>query len=417
MDRERHLLMVMNTALASGWTGPVSRLIDTAAGLREHGWATALLTAWSRRDRRIDDHFPGRVIRTPFAWRGQPPWMARPGLSRLFLYGDVLWGGAKAAGPEGGWATRAPAWYAGSSDYVRPDVVWAVVTTPRELPGAVAARNIAAKLDVPWVFELRDPCPHPGGRLTRLEERAFRSCLESCAAVVTTTQALADHLAQVYPCCAGKTHAIHHCYDDRQAPSPAPRAAGAPLRLLHAGTLYGDAAYQMGSLVRAIAQVRSDIPAAGDQIRLELLGTGRSAEPSLSLARELGIADAVVALPQVPVAEAVSAMDASDVLVTVMEPWRTMQIPGKIYHYMGRGKPILAIMAECEAADILCRSGLATVFSHEDVGGIAGHLHQLWKDRDRLPELYKPDWDYIRRFSRSAMAKRMDELLRSVRSS
>ena len=109
-------------------------------------------------------------------------------------------------------------------------------------------------------------------------------------------------------------------------------------------------------------------------------------------------------------------MDEAHVLVVVKfaDPAYNLQIPGKTLQYLGRGKPILGVMGECEAAHILRRSGLGLIAPAEDVGKLTEALRQLWDSRKERGQAFRPDWHYISQFSRTRMAERLEGLLGDI---
>lgn len=416
MSSQRRLLVICPRAFQLGSRGATSRLDDIATGLCAYGWGTTILRGWyrpSQAAREAQDSTRATVLEVPRGERGEPPWVARPLFMRLWKWWRIARYGAGARDPSNAWAAAAPAWYESHCAGGSPDAIWAVVTHVGSITGALAAQTLARHFSCPWVLEFQDPCPLPGSSLLRPEQAALDTCLASCTAVVTTTQGLADHLVAENPCCAGKTYPFHLSFDDSEMPPVNVRRCGAPLRLLHAGTLTGGAGRSAAALVSALQRGLEMEPTMRGQVVVDLLGGGAGVAEATQQARTLGMADVITARGEVPQAEALRAMDEADVLVVIKypDPRYNLQIPGKTFQYMGRGKPILGIMGECEAAEVLRPSGLAEIFEHSDIEGLARQIVYYWRNRERLPELYKPNWEYIKQFSRSAMAKRLNALL------
>ena len=144
-----------------------------------------------------------------------------------------------------------------------------------------------------------------------------------------------------------------------------------------------------------------------------LFGAGAGGEEAFDIAKQVGVEWAVEVRPQLPQSECNLEMDRADVLVAVKfdDPQYDMQIPGKIFQYLARGKPILGLMRETEAASILRRSGLGLVRANSDVPGIAAALLELWDHRGALNERFKPNWEFIKSFSVSATALALDDEL------
>ena len=408
----RELLIVWPGAFTTGWLGPTARVLDIAHGLTALGWGASLLAgpvgrAFVSEARAASAEFPGPIRRTPFSRFGYPTWLDFSVMQKLssvcgrsgLLHGD----------PELGWGTRAAWWYLTSPGLGTPDLIWAV--SDWTLSGPVAARLLAKQMECPWVLELEDPWPAVGARPSRRERESFAACLQSAAAIVTTTQSLTDRLASGYPACREKMHTFHLTFDASVPRTTSPRDASC-LRLVHVGSIYGGRRSAARSLISAIAQVQRSHLGASGRIRLHLIGGGPRAEDLARWAAGRGLRESVFASPQVPPGEALQAMDQADVLVVIKfaDSRYHLQIPGKTFQYLGRGKPILGMMEDCEAAEILRRSGLGVTVKPDDVDGIARRLLDCWRWRDDLPSVFVPDWDYIAGFSRDRLAQRLDTL-------
>ena len=103
---------------------------------------------------------------------------------------------------------------------------------------------------------------------------------------------------------------------------------------------------------------------------------------------------------------------ASDALLLVIYdcPWANGDLTGKIFEYMGAGKPILALAPEGEASKLVRSHGLGWVEPPRDVERIRARLAQLieaWrcgslKGRSR----------YIPQFSAERLSEELAEVLR-----
>jgi glycosyltransferase involved in cell wall biosynthesis len=107
-----------------------------------------------------------------------------------------------------------------------------------------------------------------------------------------------------------------------------------------------------------------------------------------ALARELGLEDCVVWRGYVPHRDAIEAMREATVLVLIkhVEPRFRGLIPGKLYEYMGAGRPILALVPDSEAADLVRDLGWGEVAPPDDPEAIAAALLRLL-ERHRAGQL------------------------------
>jgi len=412
------MLMVLPDAFRSGWRGATSRVLDVANGLSERGWRVSLLTARKRRpsDHRAQDSaFPGEVIRTPFTG-AYPSWVeASERLSRMWRGLWLLRGQEWYHRQFGlGWGLRVGPWAQRNWAGPKPDLVWGIYI--HNLSGIVGGQRLAEQFSCPLVIELQDP-PGSPGRATLHEALRphFHECLEKADRVITVTRAYADYLTTEWGLPPAKVEAIYLSFPGEARPLSS-RPVGDGFVLLHAGSLRTAPGRNALSLVRALALAFERNPGCRGGVRLRLLGGGVGADHAVALARSLGIPEAVEARPEVPHEQALAEMDRSDVLVVIKhsEPRYDMQIPGKLFEYLGRGKPILGVMRETEAAEILRRSGLGRVVGNDDVEAIARHILEMWEARHDLGALFVPDLAYISGFSVAAMANKADQLAREA---
>jgi hypothetical protein len=391
--------------------------MDIARGLCGLGWRITLLRCKQANEQELApviNAFPGTVITAPFNGP-YPAFFNRRGLRRLYAEAAKLLGAALHDDAAGDLARRLLLFARKCPEIPRPDVVWGI--TVGFLSGPLSAQYLAAHYRCPFVVEFQDPVPHPGRpRLVPEKEALMRSCLSEASLVVTTTNGISRKVESDFPVTNGKVRTHYLTYDENVPREPCSRAPGSPLVLIHAGVLYGGTGRNATTLIQAIAKAVTLEPKLRHQIKLRLIGGARGAEEAAAIAVDSGIPWAVEVLPQIPLRACLAEMDKADVLVVIKfdDAEYDLQVPGKIFQYLGRGKPILGLMRETEAAGILRHSGLATIHANSDVAGIAATLVELWRHRDSLANRFTPCWDYIKQFSVSASALALERDLRAA---
>jgi len=165
-----------------------------------------------------------------------------------------------------------------------------------------------------------------------------------------------------------------------------------------------------------LADVIKQQPALRNIFQLKLIGSGPGGVEARRIAQKYNISDNVQLLPEMPHSEVLKQMNDADVLVVIKfdNSAYDMQIPGKLFEYLGRGKPILGVMRDCEAADILRKSGLGVIAQDNDVGNISRLIRTMLDHRDILHSLYAPKWAYISTFSQAAMSCTLNNCLEEV---
>ena len=156
--------------------------------------------------------------------------------------------------------------------------------------------------------------------------------------------------------------------EEVQSAAGEPAPADHKLVIIHAGHFYGPRS--PAPLLHALAQIARD-PELTDRLELRLLG-GHNAMVE-RLARKLGIADLVHQVGLVSHRETLRVLLACDVAV-VVQPGTSIQIPAKLYDYLGCGVPVLALTGDGATARLTREAKAGMVAPPDDVEAIAAAL-------------------------------------------
>lgn len=386
----RHLLLVSHFFPPMGGGG-VQRVTKFVKYLARHDWRTTVLCGrpedyWMRDDTLLADVPPEtRVLRTAAA-SGlgvlRRLRSARPAASRSSRgFAALRHGSAWFLVPDSyvGWlpfALRA------ASTLWRSDPPDVILSSGPPDTNHVVALRLRRRTQRPWIADFRDPWvglhlqPPPTAWHRQRQEALERAVLAEADDVVATTVWLHDLLRQRAPA-AARVHVIRNGYDPEDftsVPADTPSGQG-PLHLVHTGmlTLTRTAA----GLLRALQRVRERRPDLAQAIRLDLVGARESDNDALVAA--LGLQDCVRLRGYVSHDEAIAAMRQADVLVLVKHVSERYVglVPGKLYEYLGAGRPVLALVPESEAAALVRELQCGVIAPPDDPDAIATVLLDL----------------------------------------
>ena len=148
----------------------------------------------------------------------------------------------------------------------------------------------------------------------------------------------------------------------------------------HAGSLYfGRTPEPLFAAIRWLIQERR----IGNDIRVKLVGncTHVNGIPMGAVIDRYGLASQVDISPMVPHAEALEIIRKSH-LALLLAPDQPLQIPAKVYEYMGLGTRILAIAKEGATRDLLGETGCGKAFDPDDTTGIGEFLMETMSGGD-----------------------------------
>ncbi|MDO8847177.1 MAG: glycosyltransferase family 4 protein [Coriobacteriia bacterium] len=252
-----------------------------------------------------------------------------------------------------------------------------------------------------WIVDMRDlwtdnPYYDYGAARRRLDRLIEADVVRSADAVTATTAGFALSLERRHGI---RATSILTGFDDR-APRPAPREAGGPLRVVHAGNLYGGRR-DPAPLLEAAGMLVREGRASADRVRLIFIGPG--SESVAEAAYTLGASEIVEAAPPIPHAEVLEHLARADALLLVQ--WRSdltaAEVPGKLYEYLAFRAPVIALGAapDGEVAGILETTGAGRVVN--SVAECRQVLEQLLEGG-----LTGPDEARLAAFGQTRMAER-----------
>jgi len=417
------------------------RVLRLANHLQESGWATTVLTldpGCYRRSIQLDDRLARRVhgelaiVRT-HAWRGATRLLGwRNRMSRSRQPAPVptgqrprhegawkAWRRRAATGLFGfpddeiGWLVPAVAQGVG---LIRRQGIGTVLTSAPPFTCHVIGHALRSLCDVQWAADFRDPWSRaPWGRTgsARGHQWLERRVVTRADAVVLNTPELCREFAQWYgPDLSRKFHVVANGYDaDVLEPYAGARpAAPAPLLLTHAGNLYGarDPLPLLEGLALCIRDGR--VPSGG--VQLALVGKIAATFDVAAAIDRLGLTGVVSVSPPVAHETSLERLAASHVLV-VIQPDTALQVPAKLYEYIGLRRHILALAEEGAVARIIRDGGFGVIVPPANVDRIADALAQLYRDRDTLVDRAASNAS-VDLFDAAAQSQRVSDILTAL---
>ena len=260
---------------------------------------------------------------------------------------------------------------------VRRQSIDLVISSAPPFTSHLIANALKSLSKVKWIADCRDPWSrNPWGKSGSLSAHRWleEQTVMRADAVILNTPELLEEFSEWYgPEIAKKFHVVTNGYDpdilrsySSQEPSREP-----PLVLTHAGALY--AQRNPLPLLEALAKCIHDGRIPRGSVRLQLIGKSIGRFDVAGTIRRLDLGDTVVQIPPVSHATCLEMLAASHVLVAI-QPGSSVQVPAKLYEYIGLRRPILALADGGAVARVIRQAGCGVVVSPLDVDAIAAAL-------------------------------------------
>ena len=269
-----------------------------------------------------------------------------------------------------------------------PDVVF---TTYPPGSGLLVGRTLAHRFRVPFVADLRDPWVGIGrldhisssslvARVRRLERLVFADA----ARVIMNTEELRLKYSAIYPEHACKFVTIPNGFDGEVIHSAINSAHGPHdpwLELSHFGTVYGRRS--PFPLFKALSELLEENQVGKDRLRLRFVGKWDVLDHDCeAIACHLEKQGILKREPPLPRDICLRQMAQAQALL-VLQPSYPLQIPAKLYEYIGSGRPVVVIGGEGATANVVQRHGLGVCCPNQ-VSAIKTLLRRLATTEIRL---------------------------------
>ncbi len=296
----------------------------------------------------------------------------------------------------------------------------------------LVAYKLANEFGCKWVADYRDPWTqnmHRSGIAwrERLEERMEAKVMARADAVTTVTATFAENFRSKYGATIRRLELIYNGFDRADFAHLQPVSLDADVfHAVYAGILYQKRNPRL--LLQAVRELIDENKVDKRDIRFHFAGVFDY--PGYSENRDcvaaLGLESCVDTLGNLPHKQALSLMKAADALLLIgdVSADAGAYIPGKLYEYMGIGRPILALNMAGEATEIIERYELGQVCDPADKESIKRAylaLYQAWKEQRaqaadgqqgqaRDEQFFERVKQYERRYQAGQLAALMDEL-------
>jgi len=307
----------------------------------------------------------------------------------------------------------------------RIDVIF---STSGPVTNHLVARKLAREAGCKWVADFRDPWTqnmHASGIAwrERLEERMEERVMAEADAITTVTATFAENFRKKHGTRIKRLELIYNGFDKADFAGLEPGCAvPGKFHAVYAGILYQKRNPRL--LLQAVRELIDEGQVEREDILLSFAGVFDypGYTENQDCVQRLGLEEQVRVLGNLPHREALSLMKGADALLLIgdISPDAGAYIPGKLYEYMGIGKPILALNKAGEATEIIRQFGLGQVADPEDKEAIKEAylaLYREWKangatgEAERGADFFERVKRYERREQARQLARLMDELI------
>lgn len=291
----------------------------------------------------------------------------------------------------------------------------AIITTGPPHSTHLIGQELKRRYGLQWLADFRDPWTEifnnqylPFTKASIAKDKAYEaSVLRDCDAATVIGEGMKTVFPPAY---TAKMQVITNGYDEGDfAPGLVPERD--KFRMRYVGNLFSN--QNIPALWSAISELRSEDADFHRDFELEVTGKADAAVSEGIAAA--AISDCTVFKPFVPHSEAIRRMQTASLLLSVIPDVANNKliITGKIFEYIGAGRPVLLIgPADCDAALIVSAARAGTIHGYGEKDRMKETLrqeYQLWRS-GHTPVAAAGKEQYNRRNLTGKLAALLDSL-------
>ncbi len=396
------------------------RILRFVRHLREFGWEPVVLTAWVNDASQTDASLLERMPRDARIER----------VSGVDLTG--LWRALRGGGPSAGqspsgrglalttflnrWVMIPDKFFPwirpavrAAETMLRAEKFDAIYSTSDPLSDHLVGLRLAQRTGVPWVAEFRDlwlgspyfARAHPTALHRALHALLERRVVAGATALVALSRGIGCYFEKTYN---RKAQVIYNNFEPEDYPYVAPSAG--KFTVLYTGAMYSSRSPE--PFLAGLAEFVRQQQLTPAQVEFVWLGSSHDLDVR-GMAERLEVLPFVRLEGRVAHAEALRRTQSASVLLTIQSPEDNIHVPGKLFEYIGAGRPILAVSQPCEVTELVRSHGVGRV-AGPSAPEVAAALNEMWTSW-RRGEWRETTRDERMRFGAAARTRELAELL------
>ena len=280
---------------------------------------------------------------------------------------------------------------------------------------SVIARNFKRKTGLPWVAGFRDPwrgfisAPKRWFLPDAIDKNLEHSVFKEADAVECAWEGIIKDALGKYPeLTSKKFHHVPNGFDSSDFPNIEP-VQNQKFTITYSGSLYGRR--NPAAFFSAIEKLATEGRIDTNNIKLRFVG--RFGSEVEEMYQKVSFKSAIETISYVPHEESIKYLFQSDALLLIVDESKESQeiVPGKVYEYIGVGKPIIAIAPHGSAIEELMLETACGGVAHQSeisrIADIIENIYLNWMNNNP----YQPDKLLINKYERRESAKKLAELL------
>ena len=303
-------------------------------------------------------------------------------------------------------------------DIITKHDIQAIYSSSPPYTCSLIARALKRKTGLPWIAGFRDPwtgflsTPDRWFLPAAIDRHLERAVFAECDRMDVAWEGILKDFHSKYPDIpTGKVHHLPNGYDSADFPTVQVMAKE-HFTVTYTGSMYGKRNPE--TFFAAVSRLVEAGKVDAARIRLQFIG--RFGAEVRAMFDHPVLKDSIVVHDYMPHAASVRHLFQSDALLMVVDDFKGNEeiVPGKVYEYMGSGKPVITLAPEGAVTQVIEETASGRCARSQDIDGIADIFLDFYTQWDAGTLGTAQKRDMVEQYERREVARHLASLLDEI---
>jgi glycosyltransferase involved in cell wall biosynthesis len=303
-------------------------------------------------------------------------------------------------------------------EVIHREGIQALYSSSPPYTSSLIARALHRKSRLPWIAGFRDPwtgflsTPKRWALPHMVDKHLERSVLEEASGIEIAWQGIQHDALRKFPALdRSKFRHLPNGFDRADFPDIPPQP-NERFTVTYAGSMYGKR--NPASFFTALEELIRE--GSINPARIQLRFVGRFGSEVQEIFRKASFHASIKVMPYRPHSESIAELVKADALLLVVDEVDGSEgiVPGKIFEYIGAGRPIIALAPPGAVADLIAETGSGYVAANRDIQAIKHAFRECYGKFGYHRRQFRQNEDAVRKYERREVTRRLAELLDRV---
>lgn len=307
-----------------------------------------------------------------------------------------------------------------AKEIIRRENIDIIYSTSAPYTSHLIAYDLKKQFNIPWICDFRDPWVmhhfvHYSYVSKKINSYLERKVILNCDKIISVSQPIIDNFMERYPNVrSDKFKVITNGYDEDDFIGYNKEIKSDKFIITYTGTIYGKES--LSNFFIAVRNLIVNNKIIKDDIVIRFVGRlGREANEDIEKFN-MKFENIVEVIEYLPHKQSIKKMEESSALLLLLSGGSECKgvYTGKIFEYIRSSKPIIALVPDGVAKDLINDTNTGIICNPDKINEIESSIYKIylnWKSKKRNSAI---DWDKVYKYNRKNLSIELADIIEKL---